>query len=66
MQQTNKMQQLPYYGVYPVGTTHMLIIALPVYEAVAVQRVLPAQPIVEVNLDFHIWTLLSDDGDFIP
>ena len=49
-----------------MGTTHMFIIALPVYEAVAVQRVLPAQPIVEVNLDFHIWTLLSDDEDFIP
>ena len=48
-----------------MGTTHMLIIALPMNEALAVQRVLPAQPIVEVNLDFHIWTLLSDDGDFI-
>ena len=49
-----------------MGTTHMLIIALPMNEALAVQRVLPAQPIVEVNLDFHISTLLSDDGDFIP
>ena len=41
-------------------------------EAVAVERILPAQPIVEVNLHFHICrkdfrTLLSKDhGHFYP
>ena len=68
------MQQLSYDGA-----PRILLLSyycdLPVNEAVAVERVLPAHPIVEVHLDLQIWiktfwtllfnddkALLSDDG----